>query len=62
MQGSPDKQRQSIQDLLQKLMLTASPIESINTLRELNFQLSYCDDDSFNKDEILLALLESNVY
>ena len=62
MQGSPDKQRQSIQDVLQKLMLLSSPIESINTLRELNFQLSYFDDDSFNKDEILLALLESNVY
>lgn len=61
MQGSPGKQRQSIQDLLKSFMHSGSLSESLNTLKELNFQLSYCDD-SLNKDDILLALLESDVY
>ncbi len=42
-------------------MRSGSPIESMNILQELNFMLSSCED-SINKDDILLLILESDVY
>ena len=61
MQGSPLKQMLSIKEMLSQCMHSCSPIESMNILQELNFLLSSCED-SHNKDDILLSILESDVY
>ena len=62
MQGSPAKQQMvSVKELLSQLMQVVAPIESSNILQELNFLLSSCDDNQ-NKNDILLSLLESDVF
>jgi hypothetical protein len=51
----------SIKEFLSQLMHAGSPVESMNILQELNYMLSSCED-SQNKDDILLTILESDVY
>jgi len=61
MQGSPGKQTLSIKEMLSQLMHSGSPVESMNILQELNFVLS-SSEDSRNKDDILLSILESDAF
>jgi hypothetical protein len=61
MQGSPGKQTLSIKEILSHLMHSSSPVESMNILQELNFLLSSCED-SRNKDDILLSILECDAF
>ena len=61
MQGSPGKQTLSIKEMLSQFMHSGSPAESMNILQELNFVLS-SSEDSRNKDDILLSILESDAF